>query len=101
MDFDLETWRHQWDVFRSAPYVILPALAIGWFIGQKLSATKITNLKGTITNLNSRIAVLEERLGHAKDQATYAKDREEDVRRANAVLEKERDEYKALIAANA
>jgi uncharacterized coiled-coil protein SlyX len=106
--FNLETWKHQWDVFTSAPYVILPALAIGWWIGQKFAGAKIKSLNGTITNLNSQIAVLnsqiavlEARLEQVKDHLEYVRDREGDVRRANAELEKQRDELRAEIAANA
>jgi chromosome segregation ATPase len=99
--FNLESWKHQWDVFTSAPYVILPALAIGWGIGQKFAGAKIKSLNGTITNLNSQIAVLEARLEQAKEHLEYVKDREEDVRRAYAELEKGHDELKAQIAANA
>jgi hypothetical protein len=99
--FDLETWKHQWSVFSSAPYVLVPAVALGWWIGQKLGATKVSNLNGTITNLNSRIAILEDRLKLANDQVSYAKEREEDVRRAYAQLEKQFDTLKEQIAANA
>jgi hypothetical protein len=92
--FNLETWKHQWDVFTSAPYVILPALVIGWWIGQKFAGANIKSLNGTI-------AVLEARLEQAKEQLEYVREREGDVRLANAELEKQRDELRAEIATNA
>jgi chromosome segregation ATPase len=96
--FNPETWKHQWEVFITAPYIILPlmvlSLVAGWWIGNKLASAGISGLNGTISNLNARIGVLEERL-------RFAAEREQDVQRARETLEKQVEELKAQIAAGA
>lgn len=96
--FDSETWKHQWGVFMTAPYVLLPlmvlALLIGWWIGNKLASARVEGLNGTVDNLKANIAVLEARL-------ELAADREKDVQRARAELEKQVQELKAQVGAGA
>src|SRR4051794_28702830 len=70
--FSSETWKQQWEVLMSAPYVFMPlialALMLGWWIGSKLAG--------------ARVEVLEERLKLAVDQERY-------VQHARTELEKQ------------
>jgi hypothetical protein len=96
--FNPETWKHQWEVFITAPYIIFPlivvGLIIGWWIGSRLGGAGISGLNATIGNLNTRNEVLEERL-------RLAADRERDVREKMASLEREFQQWKAQVAADA
>jgi hypothetical protein len=82
--FSSETWKHQWEVFMSAPYVFMPLVAlavmVGWWIGSKLAG--------------ARVEVLEERLKLAVDQERY-------VQHARSELEKQALELRAQITAGA
>jgi outer membrane murein-binding lipoprotein Lpp len=95
---DPNTWKQQWELIRNAPYLLIPslvlALAAGWWLGNRLAAAKVEGLKATIENLNTRIAGLKEDLGRVRQ-------REEDVRQANARLEKYFDKLNTLIVTNA
>jgi hypothetical protein len=90
--FSPEIWKHQWDIFISAPYVLMPllvlALTVGWWIGSKLAGARIEGLHGTIDNLKANIGVLDDRLN-------FAVDRERDVQHARTELEKQIFELKA------
>jgi hypothetical protein len=94
--FNPETWKHQWEAFVTAPYVLMPlvvlALVVGWWIGNKLAASRVEGLNGAIENLKANIDALRARLD-------LAADREKAVQLARAELEKQVAELKAQIAA--
>jgi hypothetical protein len=96
--FSPETWKHQWEVFTSSPYVLMPlitlALMAGWWIGNRLAGARVEGLNGTIDSLKANIGLLEA-------QRDFAVDREKDVQRARTELEKQVQELKAEVAAGA
>jgi hypothetical protein len=96
--FSPETWKHHWQVFASAPFVLMPlvtlALMVGWWIGNRLAGARVEGLNGTIDSLKANIALLEARLD-------FASDREEDVQRARAALERQLLELKSEVSAGA
>jgi hypothetical protein len=89
--FRPEPWRNQWEIFVSAPYLAMPlmvmALMVGWWIGNRLAGARVEGLNGSIEALKQRLAL--------------ATDREADVQRARTELEKQVLELKAQIAAGA
>jgi hypothetical protein len=96
--FSPETWKNQWEVFISAPYLAMPlmvmALMVGWWIGNRLAGARLEGLNGSIDNFKATVENLKERLD-------FAKDREADVQRARTELEQKVLELKAQIAAGA
>ncbi|WP_143271689.1 hypothetical protein [Bradyrhizobium mercantei] len=90
-----ETWKHHWEVIASAPYVLMPlvalALMVGWWIGNKLAGARVEGLNGTIENLKSHIELLESRFN-------FATAREGDVHRARNELEKQLLELRSEVA---
>jgi hypothetical protein len=71
--FSSDMWKHQWDAFMSAPYIMIPpliltALATWWFRGSLLSGT-IAGLKEQIVNLSSENASQKEIFENRKQLA--------------------------------
>jgi hypothetical protein len=93
-----ETWRHQWEFFSNAPYLLMPiivlALMVGWWIGNKLAGARVEGLNGTNDHLKAHIDFLEARL----DQANH---REKEVQRAWTELENRVRWLKEQVAAGA
>jgi hypothetical protein len=96
--FRPETWKNQWEVFISAPYLAMPlmvmALMVGWWIGNRLAGARLEGLSGSIDNFKANIEALKQRLD-------LAIDREADVQRARTELEQQVLELKAQIAVGA
>jgi hypothetical protein len=87
---NLETWKQQWTIFWSAPYIILPLIVVSlwvawWFRGR----TK----EGEIAGLKAQMSVKDERLSFAVDGLDRARD---DL----ANLDKQFLAYKMEVAAN-
>ena len=87
---DPEIWKQQWDAFMSAPYIMLPLLAVvalvAWWFRGKMS-------KATIDGQRERIALFDDRLKFAADKAASANQAKDEV-------EKQFQAYKAEVARN-
>jgi len=88
---DPELWKQQWAALMSAPYIMLPLLAVvamvAWWVRGKMS-------EETIAGQRERIALFDDRLKFAADKAASANQAKEEV-------EKQFQAYKAEVAGNA
>src|SRR5205809_654557 len=88
---DPAIWKQQWSAFMSAPYIMLPLLAVvavvAWWFRGKMS-------EGTIAGLRERIALFDDRLKFAADKGASANQAKDEV-------EKQFQAYKAEVARNA
>ena len=64
-----QDWEHQWNAFKSAPYIIAPFVSVAGFIGWWLKGIKSDNI---INGLNGRIIVFEDRLTLAAEKVEAA-----------------------------
>jgi hypothetical protein len=96
--FNPDMWKRQWEMFVSAPYIMLPlavgAGLIGWWLRGMTSERKIDGLEGKIAGLNERIVLFEDRLKFAAEKVAWAS-------RAKDEVEGQFQTYKAEVAANA
>src|SRR5262245_47209170 len=85
-----QDWKHQWDTFMSAPYIVAPFVIGGGFIGWWLKGIKSDNI---INGLNGRIEIFGDRL-------TLAAQKVEAANQAKAEIERQFQVYKSDVAAN-
>jgi hypothetical protein len=92
---NIETWKQQWAVFWSAPYIILPLLVIvgsgvWWFRGW-MSLERLAGLKEQVAAVKEQVAAVEQQLKLAA-AASGASERAKDE------LDKQFQAYKAEVA---